>query len=500
LRASLAIALGLALVVPCAAARAEPPLTRALVIGTDRGLSDDPPLSFAASDARKLARALVEIGAVPGSGVTLVAGAGAAEVEAAIAELARSLGPTDRVLVFLSSHGSQDGLHLAGEVLGWSRLRRALQALPARAVVALVDACRSGLLLTAKGFLVAPPLALELIPLGPQGRILITSSGPDELSHESLLIQGSPFAQALISGLRGAADSDHDGRVDGEELYRFLHRRTLVATLGAVVGAQHAEREVALSGAGALVLSELGQTARVVRRAAGGGRAALAPLRDRTCYVLDREKTEVLAELAAGEEGPIALRAGTIVVACPGRDRLLASAPIALAEGAELELADLDFEASEPTYALAKGPSAAGLARAALAGGLWLDPDGRARAALALRLRGGSRAFAYGANLALAPESSRALVTGGVGYALPWWDAFGTRLELGIAAGAAAAVAGQDRSVLLGQYVEVLGPGPLLLSARVDLALAYPVGGRTLGRGPGVLGLFSLGVGLESQP
>ena len=67
------------------------------------------------------------------------------------------------------------------------------------------DACRSGILVTPKGLLTrAPPLVITVPSAGPAGRFLVVSSGASELSYESVLLQGSPFAMAVRSGIEGA--------------------------------------------------------------------------------------------------------------------------------------------------------------------------------------------------------------------------------------------------------------------------------------------------------
>lgn len=205
--------------------------TRALIGGSNRGLEDEEALRYAERDADSVATTWNELALALPSDSTVLHGPRLSELRAALWELVASSTPEDRVLVFLSGHGDGLGLHLRGEVLPWDALRHAFDALRARRVVVFVDACRSGAILTAKGVLLATPLVLRLQPLGPRGRLLITSSGPDEASYESAELQASPFAHFLNSGLRGAADRDQDGRIYAAELYAYLREHTLAATL-----------------------------------------------------------------------------------------------------------------------------------------------------------------------------------------------------------------------------------------------------------------------------
>jgi hypothetical protein len=101
--------------------------------------------------------------------------------------------------------------------------------------------------LVAKGIVLGAPLRLSVEP-SLTGRVPVTSSGANELSFECTRLSGSPFAQALIWGLRGAADSDGDGRVTLSELYGYLRARTLAVSLPA--GGQHASWRDELAGSG----------------------------------------------------------------------------------------------------------------------------------------------------------------------------------------------------------------------------------------------------------
>jgi hypothetical protein len=368
------------------------------------------------------------------------------------------------------------------------RLRRAIAAVPARSVVGFVDACRSGLLLTAKGIVRAPPLTVELTELGPQGHVLITSSGANELSHESRRLQASPFSAALISALRGAADADQDGRITVEEVYAHLYKRTLAATVGARAGPQHAEREVELRGSGPLVLADVSSPdrARLVRTATGA----------RSCYVLDSRELEVRAELAASERASISLAPGPVVVACPGADDVLITKPT-LPKGIT-RLEDLSFRPREQSYALVKGESGEPLQRATFALGALLWPSGRDSAVAAVRFRHGSRALGVSATIAglfsTDDKPARALVSANLGYVVPWWRAAGSSLELGLLAGGILAGKNDGRSVLLGQYAELdWSFGPLSVSARADLGIATPINGSS----PAFVSLLTLGVGWE---
>jgi hypothetical protein len=452
----------LALVVAAPAAAA----THALVIGSNEGLAEEPPLAHAESDAALVARALVEMEVAPAGQVRLLAGAGVPALAAALAGLGS--GGEDTVFLFFSGHGGADGAHVAGRVWSWPEIRALLAALPARLVIGFFDACRSGALVTAKGELVrGPPLAMSVQPLGPRGRFLVTSSGASELSYESTLLGGSPFAVALRSGLRGGADADGDGRVTVAELYAFVYGRTVAATLAAPTGPQHPAELAELRGTGEVVLvSRLGP-ARVGRD----------PARSGTCYFLDSGEIRVVAELPA-RAAPLALPLGSYVVKCLEGGELRA-ATITVQAG-NMRLDEGVLRSAPRSYALAKGNEGGGLQLVGGGGAV----DGSAALRLGLR-------FARG-GLSLTPEvlATRHRLAAGAGFgaALPWWRVLGTQLEVGVSGSA-----GSD-GALLGPYLELARPlgRSLELTARAALLTLYPWGSE----GPSGVWLFSLGLRL----
>src|SRR5581483_594825 len=236
----------------------------ALVVGANQGLAGDEPLQFAESDAEGVAKAFSETGLVPPIGIRILADPPASDLRAALRAVIAAA-PSELFLFYVSSHGDADGLHLNGGTLSWAELTDLLSRIPTRRVLAFVDACRSGAMLTAKGIVRGPPLELSVNALGPRGRALITSSGSSEASYESVWLQGSPFSKLLVSGLRGAADLDRDGRVTLDELYRFLFDHVAAATVAAPAGPQHAHAELELAGAGDWVITETGARATLRR-------------------------------------------------------------------------------------------------------------------------------------------------------------------------------------------------------------------------------------------
>jgi uncharacterized caspase-like protein len=57
---------------------------------------------------------------------------------------------------------------------------------------------------------------------GGKGKIIITASGPNEVSVENDDLGHGVFTYYLLEGLRGAADSDGDGIVTVDEAYGYV--------------------------------------------------------------------------------------------------------------------------------------------------------------------------------------------------------------------------------------------------------------------------------------
>jgi hypothetical protein len=413
--------------------------THALVMANDEGLTSEPPLQFAQADAALVARTLVEVQAVPAGQVRLLVGASLGEMADGLRALAAVVRPEDTALVFFSGHGGSQGAHVGGRVWSWAEIRAALAALPARLVVGFFDACRSGALLTSKGQLMrAPPIAVTAQPLGPAGRFLVASSGAAELSYESVLLQGSAFALALRSGLRGLADGDGDGRITLAELYAFVYAHTVAATLSAPAGPQHPVGLTELRGAGQAVLVSRPGPAGLQRRSSDLG----------SCYVLDRRQSRVLGELPARPGARLHLHPGAYVVKCLVGGGLR-QGPLTLADR-YVALESLPLEPAARTYALARGAVEPTRHQLALGAGMLSAWRGGTAPALALGYRfeiaglvlhpqvavhaGGRGPGASAADGA--PGGRGLLLTTSFAVVVPWWRVLGSRLELGAELGA----------------------------------------------------------------
>ena len=62
--------------------------------------------------------------------------------------------------------------------------------------------------------------------------MILTASSPQEVANEGLEWHHGVFTYYLLEALRGAADSDGDGRVDVDEVYKYVWNKVVKATNG----------------------------------------------------------------------------------------------------------------------------------------------------------------------------------------------------------------------------------------------------------------------------
>ena len=239
-----------------------PPPSLAVVVGINRGGPGQSELRFAEDDARHMADLLSSLGRYEPGKVELLIRPSLGEVRRALSDLAiraaetRRQGAESQVLFYYSGHARASALNLGDEEFPLPDLRAQLLAMPAAVTIVLLDACQSGAISRIKGAEATADFSYNSINhLNTAGIAVMASSSATELSQESEALRSSYFTHHLIVGLRGAGDSDHDGRITLAEAYRYAYNQTLAATSATAVGSQHATLETGLRGKGEVVLT-----------------------------------------------------------------------------------------------------------------------------------------------------------------------------------------------------------------------------------------------------
>ena len=229
----------------------------AVVVGDDLGGPGQGPLRFAEDDAHRVGDVLREIGHFDANDVRLLLRPNAQGLLAAVDDVvARARANADRgesseILFYFSGHARASALNLGVEELPVTTLRDRLRAPPSTLTIVVLDACQSGAFARVKGAEPAADFSYNSVSsLTQKGLAVMASSTSEELSQESEELKGSFFTHHLVTGLRGAGDTDGDGRVSLDEAYRYAYRRTLASTARTRVGGQHVTLETDLAGQG----------------------------------------------------------------------------------------------------------------------------------------------------------------------------------------------------------------------------------------------------------
>lgn len=233
----------------------------AIAVGNNLGLVDDEPLRYAEQDAEQMRDLLVDLGGVDAERAYLLKGADSArlhavliEVSGRVAEIARE-GKQSTVLFYFAGHGDAETLHMGRSSLARSQLLAWLAALSTNLRVVVLDTC-SLPSSRSRGVRRADAFDVSVDETTAKGTVLLVSTRAGEPAQESDRLQGAVFTHYLLSGLRGAADHDGDGRVTLAEVYSYSYRRTVARSASGALALQHPTFDLQLQGAGDVILSE----------------------------------------------------------------------------------------------------------------------------------------------------------------------------------------------------------------------------------------------------
>jgi hypothetical protein len=271
-----------------------------MAVGNNQGHAGEIGLRYAERDARELSHVLQQLGGISSRDTLLLLGEDASVVRTAIIELNERIRNEEAgkatLLVFYSGHADSEGLHLGSSTLPFEELRSMVSGSSAKMRLLVVDSCRSGGVTRVKGLTSAPDFEIALdLSSGTEGMAILTSSSAGESSQESDLLRSSFFSHHLVSGLRGAADQNADGRVTLEEAYSYAYHQTLRSS-GRTLAVQHPTFEYDMVGQGDLVLTRIGEDLR------GAGTLHITQA-GRYMVFEGREGGPLMAELVVGERG-----------------------------------------------------------------------------------------------------------------------------------------------------------------------------------------------------
>ncbi len=292
----------------------------AVIIGNNEGSDDRIPLRYAEQDAKSLAQTLIQLGNFPSNQVHLLLGKNQVTIRDALkAAQTQALhllkSPRDELLFFFYFSGHAEGsvLEVGPGELQFQEVLTEIRKIPSTTRMLVLDACQSGQLLRSKGGDVIPPIQIpsEEISL-PKGEIVITSGTDLEEALESSEYQGSFFTHHFISGLRGGADFNLDGKVSLTEAYTYTSQNTARAA-SLHNRQQHPTFEFNVSGSGEIYLTNL---------AGGAPLLFLSPPQAGEFLIYNKNTRALVAEVLKKEGSPqyVALPEAMVLVRKKGPD------------------------------------------------------------------------------------------------------------------------------------------------------------------------------------
>ncbi|MCY1072078.1 caspase family protein [Nannocystis sp. RBIL2] len=366
-----ALALAGTLVAPALAAAA--PTRYALIIGNNLGDAQDAPLRYAEDDARKVHDVMRALGDVAPDRSELLLGEDADTVLRAVARIndeIRASPERDEAMLFVyySGHADARGLHLGATTLDLGLLERMIRGSSAGMRLLVLDACRSGTITRVKGATAGPPLQarVRVRPAG-QGVVFLTASAAGEDAQESDRLHGAFFTHYFVSGLLGAADSDGDGAIALDEVYKYAYDGTLRATSKTFAGIQHPTYAYEFRGQGEVVLTTL--------QATPVNHGALVLPAGRSFLVMQGDADgPVIAEVdAQARARKLVLRAGRYYLRGRGEDDLI-EGNVSVAPGRTHALAASELQSFHYARMVRKGGSDRRLAHGPQVGYLLATP------------------------------------------------------------------------------------------------------------------------------
>jgi hypothetical protein len=292
----------------------------AFLVGANDGGKDRGTLRYAVTDARAMKTVLEDLGGVLPQDSRFLEEPSRETFLDEMRALAKSVADARdkfrRVEVFFyySGHSDENSLFLGESRVTYAEFKKLITSLEADVRIAILDSCASGNLALPKGVTKRSPFLLDTA-YDMKGYAFMTSSSASEAAQESGRLKKSYFTHNLISGMRGAADMNQDGRITLSEAYQFAFDGTLTQTEKTMAGPQHPSYHIEMSGTGDVVITEIGKSSALLNIKKDVNGKIYIHSKDNV-LVVELSKTagrEVSIGLNAGEYRIIAIAAGAVM-------------------------------------------------------------------------------------------------------------------------------------------------------------------------------------------
>ena len=234
----------------------------AIYIGSNKGGKGREQLLYAGSDAQNFQKAMSEIGGVSDANSFILIDPTKESIDDTLDKISKKIlnsqshAKRSEFIFYYSGHSDENSLLLGDIPYDYSALKAAITNVPSDIHVVILDSCYSGNFIRTKGGQKRKPFLIDDSSVV-TGHAYLSSSSTNEYSQESDEIESSYFTNAMITGLRGAADTSGDNKVTLNELYSYAFNDTLSKTEDSKAGPQHPNFNITLVGSGDLVLSDI---------------------------------------------------------------------------------------------------------------------------------------------------------------------------------------------------------------------------------------------------
>ncbi len=315
----------------------------AFLVGANHGGKDRVTLRYAVDDARAVQEVLEEMGGILPGDTRFLADPSKEVFFKTIKTLADDVARAKEkfrrveVVFYYSGHSDEENIFLGDDRVSYKEFKDLITSMGADVRIAILDSCASGALTLPKGVIKKPPFLMDTA-YDMKGYAFITSSSATEAAQESNRLKRSFFTHNLISGMRGAADMNQDGRITLNEAYQFAFDGTLTQTEKTMGGPQHPSYHIEMSGTGDVVITEIWKSAAVlVLKEDIAGKV----------YIHNQENVLVVElKKSAGREISIGLDAGVYRIINIGA-RAIWESKVTLKEGKSLDLGIGEFRETD---------------------------------------------------------------------------------------------------------------------------------------------------------
>jgi hypothetical protein len=331
----------------------------AFLVGANHGGKDRITLRYAVDDAKAVQNVFEEMGGILPEDSRFLADPSREAFFKEIKDLAEHVKQAKEkfrrveVIFYYSGHSDEENLFLGSDRISYAEFRDLITSMGADVRIGILDSCASGALTLPKGVIKKPPFLMDTA-YNMKGYAFITSSSATEAAQESSRLKRSFFTHNLISGMRGAADMNQDGRITLNEAYQFAFSGTLNQTEKTMAGPQHPSYHIQMSGTGDVVITEIWKST-----------AVLVLKEDVAGQIYIHNKDNVLVvelKKLAGREVSLGLDAGDYRIINID-DRAIWESKITLTHGQSSELAAEEFSQTDKVPTQLRGSISASFKR-----------------------------------------------------------------------------------------------------------------------------------------